>query len=322
MKQFFLAIALAGAFSVSVFAGGSADKKAAASYPATVTVSYVESPFNLQCMVMRDRGMLEQAFAAKGVKVKWVDINSGAEQTQAMAAGSLDIATVINTTSIILANAAGNKVDIAGIVSRPKQSFALMVGADGPATIEALKGKTVAGPKGTVLHQMLLAALVSKGMTMNDVRFMQMGIPEARSALLSGQIDGALQAAATIIRDKAAGARVLFTADGYLNPVLYSAVRPAFAEQYPDLLQLYLDTQKRAYQWILANTDEAIAICCKYQDISKEDGEDLYAWNGMTDTFEAADMDALKADEQFLLAQGMIDHEVNVATFCLPTLAK
>jgi aliphatic sulfonates family ABC transporter substrate-binding protein len=318
MKRFSLAIALLGIAAASVFAGGSADKKTA--YPDTITVSYVESPFNLQCMIMRDQGLLEKAFASKNIKVKWASINSGADQTQAMAAGSLDIATVINSASIILANAAGNEVDIAGIVSRPKQSFALMVGANGPATIEELKGKTIAGPKGTVLHQMLVAALASKGMSIRDVNFMQMGIPEARNALLSGQIDGALQAAATIIRDKAAGAKVLFTADGYLTPVLYSAVRPAFAKKYPELLQIYLAVQKSTYDWIVANPDAAIAVGCKYQDISKEDGAQLYAWNGMANTFTAADMDALKADEKFLLDQGMIDHEVDVEKFCLPVL--
>jgi NitT/TauT family transport system substrate-binding protein/sulfonate transport system substrate-binding protein len=197
-----------------------------------------------------------------------------------------------------------------------------MVGAKGPRSIKDLKGKTVAGPKGTVLHQMLVAALVANGMTIKDVKFMQMGIPEARTALLSGRIDGALQAAATIIRDEDAGARILFTGDGYLNPVLYTAVRPAFAKEHPDLLQIYLNTQEQAYKWILANPKAAIAIGCKYQDIKQADGEKLYAWNGMTDTFTDADMQALKGDERFLYEQKMIDHEVNVEDFCLPILKK
>ena len=35
--------------------------------------------------------------------------------------------------------------------------------------IEDLKGKTVVGPKGTVLHQTLVAALTSKGIDPKDV---------------------------------------------------------------------------------------------------------------------------------------------------------
>jgi ABC-type nitrate/sulfonate/bicarbonate transport system substrate-binding protein len=235
-----------------------------------------------------------------------------------MAAGSLDIASVINSTSVILANAAENRVEIAAAVSRPRRTFALLTGPNGPETVKALKGKTVAGPKGTVLHQMLVAALAAEGLSAGDVSFIQMGLPEARTALLSGQIDGALQAASLIIRDEEAGMKTLFTADGYLTPLLLTAVRPRFAEQYPELLGLYLDVQNQAYDWILANTKEAVAIGARYQKISEADGMKLYEWGGMARVLEAADLEALKADVKFLLDQKMIDRGVSPEDFILP----
>lgn len=288
------------------------------SYPAEVNISFVESPFNLQIMVMKERGLLEKAFAEKNVAVTWHTITSGAQQTQAMAAGSLDIASVVNSTSLILANAAGNRVEAAAVVSRPKQTFALLTGPAGPKTVRELRGKTVAGPKGTVLHQMLIAALVSEGMNANDVNFIQMDLPDARAALLSGNIDGALQAAALIIRDQEAGMKVLFTADGYVTPLLLSAVRPDFAKKYPELLQIYLDTQKEAYSWILANTAEAVAIGSKIQQISEADGMRLYDWSGMAPVLEQGDLPALEADVNFLFEQDMITGKINPADFILP----
>ena len=78
-----------------------------------INISYVESPFNLQAIVMRKQELLEKEFAADGVKINWHNITSGAQQTQAMAAGSLDIGGVMNTTSVLLANAGGNPVLIA-----------------------------------------------------------------------------------------------------------------------------------------------------------------------------------------------------------------
>jgi ABC-type nitrate/sulfonate/bicarbonate transport system substrate-binding protein len=287
-------------------------------YPAEVNISFVESPFNLQIMVMKERGLLEKAFAEKNVAVKWHTITSGAQQTQAMAAGSLDIASVVNSTSLILANAAGNRVEAAAVVSRPKQTFALLTGPNGPRTIQELRGKTVAGPKGTVLHQTLIAALVSAGMSARDVNFIQMELPDARAALLSGNVDGALQAAALIIRDLEAGMRVLFTADGYVTPLLLSAVRPEFARQYPELLQIYLDTQKEAYAWILANTAEAVAIGSKIQQISEADGMRLYGWSGMAAVLEQSDLPALRADVDFLFEQEMIAQKIDPAGFILP----
>jgi ABC-type nitrate/sulfonate/bicarbonate transport system substrate-binding protein len=288
-------------------------------YPDAVNISYVESPFNLQIMVMKDKGLLEKAFAEKNVEVKWHDINSGAEQTQAMAARSLDIASVINSTSVILANAAGNRVEVAGVVSRPKNTFALLVKPEGPASIKELKGKTIAGPKGTTLHQMLVAALVKEGLTASDVNFVQLGLPEARTALISGRVDGALQAASLIIRGKEAGLNVLFTADGYCTPLLFTAVRPGFAKDYPELLKIYLDVQKNAYDWIIANTKEAVAIGAKYQKISDADGLQLYNWSGMAQVLEQADIPALKADVEFLLENKMISQSVEPQDFILPS---
>ena len=303
--------------SATAFAGGKKAVSPKGVYPEAVNISFVESPFNLQIIVMKEKGMLEKAFAEKNVKVNWHTITSGAQQTQAMAASSLDIASVVNSTSLIMANAAGNRVEVAAVVSRPKQTFALMTGPEGPKTVRELKGKTVAGPKGTVLHQMLIAALVSEGMSASDVNFIQMELPDARAALLSGRVDGALQAAALIIRDQEAGMNILFTADGYVTPLLLSAVRPDFAKNYPELLQIYLDTQREAYSWILANTAEAVAIGSRVQNVSEADGMKLYTWSGMASTLEQSDLPALAADVNFLFENDMITQKVDPNDFIL-----
>jgi ABC-type nitrate/sulfonate/bicarbonate transport system substrate-binding protein len=304
-----------GLLIAAVFIAGCGKKT---EFPKEVNVSFVESPFNLQIMVMKERGMLEKAFGEKGIAVKWHTITSGAEQTQAMAAGSLDIASVVNSASVILANSAENRVLIAAVVSRPTQTYALMVGPHGPASIQELRGKTVAGPKGTVLHQMLIAALTANGMTSSDVDFISMSLPDARTALLAGKIDGALQAAALIIRDQEAGCKTLFTADGLITPLLLTAARPQFVEKWPELLDLYLAVQKEAYDWILANTQEAVDLGAKVQQISAADGMDLYMWSNMDWQLTQADVTAMNADVDFLFEQGMITQRINPVDIVLP----
>ena len=307
-------IAIALSIVVAAFATAGGSKEA---LPREINVSFVESPFNVQVMVMKEKGLLEKAFAEKGVAVKWHNINSGAHQTEAMAAGSLDIASVVNTTSVILANAAGNRVEVAALVSRPKQAFALLVGGEGPRTVSELKGKTIAGPKGTVLHQMLVAALASEGLSVKDVSFVSMGLPESRTALLSGKVDGALQAASLIIRGEEAGLRTLLTADGYLTPLLVTAVRPAFAEKHPELLDLYLKAQAEAAEWSLSHEAEAIAIGSKIHGIGEADGKKLYDWNDMASVMTQEDLAAMEVDVAFLLDQGMIRSRVAAKDFVL-----
>ena len=75
----------AAAIAISaVIACGAAEAK----MPKEVNIVYVKAPFNLQNMVIKDQKLLEKAFAKDGVKVNWKTITSGAQQSQAMAAGS------------------------------------------------------------------------------------------------------------------------------------------------------------------------------------------------------------------------------------------
>ena len=55
--------------------------------PETVNLTYVKSPLNAPLIVGYQKGIYEKAFAEKGGKIAWHEINSGAQQTEAMAAG-------------------------------------------------------------------------------------------------------------------------------------------------------------------------------------------------------------------------------------------
>ncbi len=97
----------------AVIACGAAEAK----MPKEVNIVYVKAPFNLQNMVIKDQKLLEKAFAKDGVKVNWKTIASGAQQSQ-LAAGGQVLVAVMNTASL-LANGAGNPVQIATGVAHP-----------------------------------------------------------------------------------------------------------------------------------------------------------------------------------------------------------
>src|SRR4051794_38383057 len=121
-------------------------------------------------------------------------ITSGAAQVQAIAAGAVDIASVLGNSSAILGRANGVDLKVVAAFSRSPRAFAILVGADGPADVPALKGRRVAGPKGTVLHQLLAAALAEHGLRLADVDQLNMDLASARAALLAGHVDAALLA--------------------------------------------------------------------------------------------------------------------------------
>ena len=287
-----------------------------------INVSYVKSPFNLSAIVMKERGMLEEAFAEQEIEVKYHEINSGAKQAQAMAGGSLDIGGVMNTTSVILTNSAGNDVRIVSAYSRPIHVFSIVSADDEIRTVEDLRGKKVAGPKGTVLHQLLAAALQSKGMSLEDVEFLQMDLPQAATAMSAGQIDAALLAGNLVINAQKTGAHIITTAEGLVTPTLVIAARGPFVDTHPQVVELYIDTNRAALAWIEENLNEALQMGAEEQGISLEDARTLYTWTQFADTLEARDLEAMEADIDFMLQNGMLTERISaescVAEAALP----
>ncbi|MDC7233957.1 MAG: NrtA/SsuA/CpmA family ABC transporter substrate-binding protein [Spirochaetales bacterium] len=288
---------------LSLFAGGQKDEDLT-----ELNISYVKSPFNLQVMVMKEQGLLEKEFASDGITVNWHEITSGAKQAEAMAAGSLDIASVMNTASVIIANSAGNNVDIIDIVSRPTDTFTIMTGENGPATLAELSGKTVAGPKGTVLHQLLESVIQKEGL--RDVSHVSMGLPQAQTALLAGKVDAALLAAALVLKTRDAGGQILTTSEGYVQPLLVSVSPRSFTEAHPDVIERYRRVQSQTHEYIVNNLEDALAIGAAAQDISSEDALDLYNRSGMAADFTESDVEGLKKDIQFLKDLEMIEGSV------------
>ena len=264
-----------------------------------INVAYVKSPFNLQNIVMKQNQLLEKEFQKDGIKINWVSINSGAQQAQAMAAGSLDVSAVMNTASLLMANGAGNKIYIATGVARPTQVFAVVGKPGKQMKIEDLKGKKVAGPKGTALHQILVAALNSKGMNIKDVEFLQMDPAKAQAALLGGHVDAALLAAGLVIKANASGAKTIVTADGYVNPLLVMAASEKFVKENKPLL-------------------ERIAMGAKEEGVSLDDAKKLAQWSHYFDVITDNDMNSLKLDQAFLIENGMMQNKVNTDQLVLP----
>ena len=282
----------------------------------------MKAPFNLQNIVMKERGMPEEAFKNENVKIDWRVINSGAQQGQAMASGDLDFSAVMNTASLLMAAGAGNPIAVATGVAHPKGIFAI-VGKPGEAlSVKDLKGKTVVGPKGTVLHQLLVAALKQEGLSVSDVEFVNMDPAAAMTAVVAGKADAALLAANLILKANEAGAKTIVTCDGYVDPNLVMTVRRDFAEQYPEAYDRVVAVNRAALAWIRANKDEALRIGAKAQGVTVEEAARLYDGSGFYDTLTDADIASLEKDQAFLLENGMMQKGVNVKSLILPSAFK
>ena len=176
----------------------------------------------------------------------------------------------------------------------------------------------MAGSRGTVLHQVLIAALNKEGMSINDVEFLSMDLPAAQSALLSGNVDAALQAASGVIKAEEAGCKVITTAKSLVNVNLVMTVRKAFADQYPDAVKEVVRVQRETLQWINENQKAAIELGAKEHGISYKDAETLAQWSNFYDVVTEEDIKGLDVDQKFLIENDLMQKAVDVNALVLP----
>ncbi|MBQ6429625.1 MAG: ABC transporter substrate-binding protein, partial [Acidaminococcaceae bacterium] len=132
MKQKLIALLLTLFTLTAILAGcgGNAPKapeKKAAAPLKELKVTYVKQPLNIPSIVDKANQTIVKGFEKDGTKVTFPEISSGAKQTEALAAGSLDIASCLGGTSAILAASNGADVKVVGIYSRAPKAFNIMV---------------------------------------------------------------------------------------------------------------------------------------------------------------------------------------------------
>lgn len=281
----------------------------AADRPESVRITYVSAPFNVPSIVMREKGFLDEAFAAHKIKVENPEITSGAQQTQAIAAGEIDIASVLGGTSAILAKANGVDLKVIAAYARSPKAYFLMTQANGPAALSDLKGKKIVGPKGTVLNQLLMAALASQNLTLDDVEYINMDLPAARAALLSGQVDVATLAGNNAVLVEQAGGKILTNGEGFIKPTTVIAAHADFIEQHPELVKAYFDAHYKALDFIEKNPEDALKIAADEQKISLEEAKKQMPLYDFSPLVTDSDVANLTNDQAFMIDAGMLQKE-------------
>ena len=282
-------------------------------WPQQLNITYVKAPFNIQNIVMKNQGLLEKEFAKEGIKINWIPIKVGLNQVRGMAAGEIDMVAAMNTSTLLIANSVGNRIVIVDGVAHPDDTFAIMAKPEVKNIVD-LKGRQVVGPKGTVLHHLLSAALKSSGIEMKDVKWVSMNLPASLTTLLGGRADAALLAAGGILAAEKAGFHALVKAKGLIETNLVLAARADFAKEYPDVVRRVAKVNREALQWALTNKPQAIALGAKELQLSEEDAAKLFEWSHFYSDLTQKDIDALQNSQRFLLEQKMMNRSVDINT--------
>ena len=277
-----------------------------------ISISYVKLPLNVPSIVEKKLALLEKEFSRDNIGITLPEITEGPRMTAALAAGSLNFCSALGGTSAILAAANGLDLKIIGIYSRAPKAFVIMTKNPAIQTVADLKGRTVAGPRGTILQQLLLASLRQQGLPGEAVTFINMSIPQGVTAMLDGKAEAALVAGPAVPKAIDAGARILTTGEGLLAATIVIAVDGKFLQANPAIVRRYMKVHRQSLAYMQEHPAEAYRMAAEETGIPPEDVKAMYDWYDFNPAITESDISDLEKTQDFLLQNRLLTHKVAI----------
>jgi sulfonate transport system substrate-binding protein len=135
--------------------------------------------------VMEAAGVLKDA----PYKVEWKEFVAAAPLLEAASAGAIEIG-LVGDAPFTFAAAANVPVKAIAAIRQSPQGLAILVPETSPIkSFDELRGKKIATGRGSIGHQLILAALEAKGWTPDDVHIVFLAPSDAKVAYSQGSVD-------------------------------------------------------------------------------------------------------------------------------------
>ena len=260
-----------------------------------LTFTYVTSPLNVPTIIEKNQGIFEKTFGDMGIEVDYAELTSGADQTQALASGDVQVLYAVGGTSVILSAANGADIKVLNMYSRSPKAFCMYSKDESLTTPESLRGKTIAGPTGTNLHELLVSYLATAGMTIDDVNYVNMSIPDAKAGLDGGSVDVALVAG-----------------EGLIKAIIAVAVTQKFYDEHPEIIEKLEEAQTEIADFMEEKPDETMQIVADELDLDTDAVKSMYDLYDFSTEITDDDKEGFQKTADFMYESGMIDEAFDV----------
>ena len=309
MKKRLIAITMAALMAVTALTGcGSSAEESIDK----LTFTYVTAPLNVPSIIEKEKGIFAKTFEDMGIAVEYAEITSGADQTQALASGDVQVLYAVGATSVILSAANGADIKVLNMYSRSPKAFCLYAQDETLTTPESLRGKTIAGPAGTILHELLVSYLATADMTIEDVNYVNMSIPEAKAAMDGGSVDVAMLAGAAAYTAQLQGCSLVTDGTGLVDAIIAVAVTEEFYNAHPEIIEKLYAAQDEIASFITENEEEALQITADTLDLELSAVKEMFAQYDFSATIKETDRIGFQRTADFMLSTDMIETELDV----------
>lgn len=145
-------------------------------------------------------------------------------------------------------------------------------------TVADLKGKSVSAQYGEVTHYMLAKALATAGLTVDDVKLVDMGPGKGGAAFVAGSVDAATTFEPYLSQGVTSrGGNVIISTANLENTILdVMVVSAKNAEEKPEWLQNTLKAVEDATQYVNSDLDAAAELTADDLQVSAAEVKEMY----------------------------------------------
>lgn len=279
--------------------------------PSAIRLDYAY--YNPVSLVLREQGLLEEAFAEDNISVEWTLSQGSNRSLELLNSRSVDFGSTAGAAAL-LGKANGNPIKAIYVYSQPEWTALVTRPDTGINQVEDLRGKRIAVTRGTDPHIFLLRALDQAGLSEQDVELVQLQHPDGRTALTRGDVDAWAgldpHMAAAELEEQAA----LFFRNPDLNTYGVLNVREDFAQRYPDAVERVLTVYEQGRQWALDNPEDLAALLAQEAGLETEIAvRQLERTNFSDSVIGAVHRDTIVAAGDVLIKSDVIPADTNVA---------
>lgn len=229
------------------------------------TLSIDFATYNPLSLIIKEQGWLEETFG-DDVEVTWTQSLGSNKANEGLLAGALDVGSTAGSAAL-LARSNGSPIQTIAIYSQPE--WAALVVAEGSdiASVEDLRGKTVAVTIGTDPYFFLLQALDEAGVGLDEVNVQNLQHADGGAALLNGTVDAWSGLDPMMAANEINSGASLFYRNIDFNTYGFLNATESFIADHPDLAQAVVDAYEKARAWFLENPEEAAALLAEVAGI-------------------------------------------------------
>jgi sulfonate transport system substrate-binding protein len=204
------------------------------------------------------QAVMEAAGVLKDVpyRIEWKEFPAAAPLLEALGAGAIETG-VVGDAPFTFAAAATVPVKAVAAIRQSQEGLAILVPHESKIqSFEDLRGKKIATGRGSIGHQLILAALESKGWSASDVQIVFLAPSDAKIAYTQGAVDAWSTWEPYVSQEEVLfQSRRVITAEGITPGISFQVASPdAIRDKRPEL-EDFLRRLAAARAWSLTHVD-------------------------------------------------------------------